>query len=67
MIASSKTLTFTLGFLGAVFMTGFWAATGRFEPVLLAFFGSCIGLNEGVSALKELAATRPPKDNGGSS
>jgi hypothetical protein len=64
-LPSSKGLTFGLGFVGAIFMTVFWALTGNLDPVLVAFFGSCIGLNEGVSALKELVDTKPQKDDNG--
>lgn len=48
------------GFTGVVFVIGFWAMTGRFEPGILAFLGAMIGLGEGVDALKELAAAKTP-------
>lgn len=51
-------LTLVIGLAGVVFVTAFWALTGRIDPLLVALFGSCIGLNEGVGALREL--NRPP-------
>lgn len=37
-----------------VFITVFWAMTGRIEPSLVALFGSMVGVSEGVGALRDL-------------
>lgn len=50
-----------LGAVGIVFLTIFWAFTGRIEPSLLALFGSLVGISEGVNAMRDLKNPKPPK------
>lgn len=49
-----------IGAAGIVFMTGFWAATGRFEPTFLALFGSLVGISEGANALRDFKKGAEP-------
>lgn len=49
-----------IGSVGIVFVTIFWALTGRIEPSLLALFGSLVGISEGVNAVRDLNKPPPP-------
>lgn len=54
-----------LGAVGIIFMTGFWALTGRIEPTLVALFGSLVGISEGANAIRDFStsrSSRPPED-----
>ena len=48
-----------LGMAGLIFVAGFWAATGRLEPLLLSAFGGLIAAGQGLDALVNLK-TAPP-------
>lgn len=50
-----------LGTAGIIFVTAFWAITGRIEPSLVALFGSMVGVSEGVGAIRDLQATKDGK------
>ena len=50
-----------LGVVGILFVTGFWALTGRIEPSLVTLFGSLVGITEGANALRDLAS-RPSSE-----
>lgn len=52
-----------LGILGVLFVSVVWLLTDRLEPALLAFFGSIIGIGEGVGAIRDFISNRPvPQD-----
>jgi hypothetical protein len=57
----SRLLAFLLqlvGVLGIVFVTAFWALTGRVELAFLPFFGTVAGVGKGLDVLKEISTTR---------
>jgi len=57
----SRLLAFALqlvGVLGIVFVTAFWALTGRVELAFLPFFGTVAGVGKGLDVLKEISTTR---------
>ncbi len=52
-----------LGIAGVLFVSVVWLLTDRLEPALLAFFGSVIGIGEGVGAIRDFVSSRPvPQD-----
>lgn len=54
MNARRDALSLYLGAAGIVFITVVWLLTNRIEPALVALFGSMVGVNEGVQALKDV-------------
>lgn len=44
-----------VGVLGIVFITVFWAATGRVELAFLPFFGTLAGVGRGLDVLREIS------------
>lgn len=54
----------TIGAVGIIFLTIFWALTDRIEPSLVALFGSMVGVSEGVGAVKDILVSskesKPP-------
>lgn len=44
-----------VGLIGIVFITGFWAITGRVELAFLPFFGTMAGVGEGLDLLREVS------------
>jgi hypothetical protein len=55
------------GFAIFVFFVGFWVLANRIEPTLIAGAGTMMGLGEGAAAIRDLANTRPPQQNGAAS
>lgn len=47
-----------VGILGIVFVTGFWALTGKIELAFLPFFGTLAGVGQGLDVLKEISQSR---------
>lgn len=60
MSARRDALSLYLGAAGIVFITLVWLLTNRIEPSLVALFGSMVGINEGVQALKDAGRPTPP-------
>ncbi len=61
----SRAVAFSLkiiGIMGILFVTIFWAATGRVELAFLPFFGTLAGVGLGVDVLREISEGRggPP-------
>lgn len=59
--AWSRMLAFLLkvvGIAGIVFVTIFWAYTGRIELSFLPFFGTLAGVGYGLDVLKEISESR---------
>lgn len=47
-----------VGILGIVFVTVFWAATGKIELAFLPFFGTLAGVGQGLDVLKEISQSK---------
>lgn len=47
-----------IGVLGIVFVTIFWALTGKIELAFLPFFGTMAGIGQGLDVLKEINMNR---------
>lgn len=47
-----------VGVLGIIFVTIFWAATGRVELAFLPFFGTMAGVGYGLDVLKEISESK---------
>lgn len=63
----SRTTAFALkliGVLGIVFVTIFWALTGRIELAFLPFFGTLAGVGQGLDVLKEISQNKGGGDAG---
>lgn len=59
--AWSRTMAFLLkvvGIAGIVFVTVFWAYTGRIELSFLPFFGTLAGVGYGLDVLKEISESK---------
>lgn len=59
--AWSRAVAFLLkvvGVLGIVFVTVFWALTGRVELAFLPFFGTMAGVGLGLDVLKEISESK---------
>jgi hypothetical protein len=59
--AWSRALAFLLkvvGVVGIVFVTAFWAFTGRIELAFLPFFGTLGGVGVGLDVLKEISESK---------
>jgi hypothetical protein len=48
-----------VGVLGIIFVTVFWAFTGRIELAFLPFFGTLAGVGEGLTLLREVTTPKP--------
>jgi hypothetical protein len=49
------------GFAIFLFFVAFWVFTNRIEPTLLAGAGTMMGIGEGAAAIRDLANTKPPR------
>lgn len=47
-----------VGVLGIIFVTIFWAFTGRIELAFLPFFGTLAGVGQGLDVLREISKSR---------
>jgi hypothetical protein len=47
-----------IGLMGIIFVTVFWAFTGRIELAFLPFFGTLAGVGQGLDLLKDVAEGR---------
>lgn len=47
-----------VGILGIVFVTVFWAFTGKIELAFLPFFGTLAGVGQGLDVLREISQGR---------
>jgi hypothetical protein len=47
-----------VGVAGIVFVTVFWAATGKIEFAFLPFFGTVAGVGQGLDVLKEITTSK---------
>lgn len=59
--AWSRAIAFLLklvGVIGIVFITIFWATTGRVELAFLPFFGTLAGVGYGLDVLKEISESK---------
>ncbi len=47
-----------IGIAGIVFVTIFWAFTGRIELAFLPFFGTLAGVGQGLDVLREISTAK---------
>jgi hypothetical protein len=47
-----------VGVAGIVFVTVFWAVTGKIEFAFLPFFGTVAGVGQGLDVLKEITTSK---------
>lgn len=47
-----------IGVVGIIFVTVFWAFTGRIELAFLPFFGTLAGVGQGLDVLREISQAR---------
>jgi hypothetical protein len=61
----SRAIAFMLkvvGVVGIVFVTIFWAVTGKIEFAFLPFFGTIAGVGQGLDVLKEITTSKGGSD-----
>lgn len=47
-----------VGIVGIIFVTTFWAVTGKIELAFLPFFGTLAGVGQGLDVLREISQGR---------
>lgn len=47
-----------VGIVGIIFVTAFWAFTGRIELAFLPFFGTLAGVGQGLDVLREISQNK---------
>lgn len=54
-----------VGIFGIVFMTAYWAVSGKFEFSFLPFFGTLAGVGQGLDIIAEMSKRGPNKNKTG--